>query len=286
MNYIDVLILQKLNHVTIAYGQWIESVKMMIQEHYDTPEYDNTVILVNTLPGNEYRDLLNTYDKRIYYMLEHIVSECDYTQHFYEWDTYFIDLCGFFNINEMWTMDYNPQFARRCREKYDMNIIYRPVRYTSLINLVDNIYTTPKIVDTCLIGSIGSADHRLDVIKDVERDHLFSIKILTQTKNLQSTIPELNTAKYILDMPRDNMMLSQNQVRIFELLCMGYTVICEKKNINIFPGLIYEFETVGDICGIIKKGGYLHPTDAYKEMTYTDEAYKKYVSYLIELQAR
>lgn len=53
---------------------------------------------------------------------------------------------------------------------------------------------------------------------------------------------------------------------------MGYTMCSKKAPFNMFPGLIYE----------VKKGEYLHPTEAYKEMTYTNEAYNKYINNLIE----
>jgi hypothetical protein len=53
----------------------------------------------------------------------------------------------------------------------------------------------------------------------------------------------------------------------------------------MFPGLVYEWETVKDLYELNNKP-YLHPTEAYKEMTYTDEAYEKYVNNLIELQTQ
>lgn len=45
-----------------------------------------------------------------------------------------------------------------------------------------------------------------------------------------------------------------------------------------------QWETVDDLNAIASRGEYLHPTEAYKELTYTDEAYEKYVNYLIEQQ--
>lgn len=41
---------------------------------------------------------------------------------------------------------------------------------------------------------------------------------------------------------------------------------------------------IGKENSIIKRGEYLHPTEAYKEMTYTDKAYETYVNNLIQLQ--
>ena len=53
----------------------------------------------------------------------------------------------------------------------------------------------------------------------------------------------------------------------------------------MFPGLVYEWETPEDLIEIANRNEYLHPTEAYKEMTYTDEAYGQYVNNLIKLQS-
>ena len=53
----------------------------------------------------------------------------------------------------------------------------------------------------------------------------------------------------------------------------------------MFPGLVYEWETPEDLIEIANRNEYLHPTEAYREMTYTDEAYGQYVNNLIKLQS-
>lgn len=61
--------IKKLNHITVAYGEIVESVMLMVQEHYDTPEYDETFFFINDLPIMNFQP--NNYKKRIYYLLEH-----------------------------------------------------------------------------------------------------------------------------------------------------------------------------------------------------------------------
>jgi len=283
-------IIESFNYITVCYNiTYLNSVKLMIQEHYDTPEYENTLIFIDFIPSDNhwfFDCLKQSFKRRIFYFLEHKINDSVYhTENYYNWDTGYIKYLHETQlITEIWSMDYRPQFAVRCEQEAGIPLIYKPVRYTSLIKPVDNIYTTPKTVDFCLIGCLSTGGHRIDLIEELEQNHNMSLKCITQVKNIESVLIDLNTSKYILDVLGNTITITQNQVRIFELLCMGYTVCVEKCPINIFPGLIYEWKTVDDLYNIVKRGEYLHSTEAYKEMTYTDEAYEKYVNKLIELQ--
>ena len=283
------IIFETFNHITVCYNiSWVESVKLMIQEHYDTPEYDNTIVFINYwLDENSpfYNDIKQSFKRRIFYFMEHKTTDDNYFNcGWYDFDSGYVNYLresGY--ITEIWSMDYRPQFAVRCEQEAGIPLIYKPVRYTSLIKPVDNIYTTPKTVDFCIVGLIGpDAPNRGNFVVNNEHTHKFSLKIISQCENMQRIIPELNLTKYIIDLPRLEEQYTQNQVRIFELLCMGYTMCVKKYAHNIFPGLIYEWETDDDLMIILKKGEYLQPTEAYKEMTYTDEAYEQYVNNLIE----
>ena len=281
--------IETFNYITICYVKMVESVKLMVQEHYDTPEYENTMFFINVFPTDTVFDgvLDKLFKRRIYYMLEHkLTDEHYYSCPCYEWDNYYMELLRKANITEMWTMDYKPQFAVRCAQEFGIPIKYVPVRYTRLIKPVENIYTTPKTVDLCLIGSIYDK-HRSEIIQELINTRTCSIKMLVNryNENMSYVINEMNSSRFILDTLRDKEMLTPNQVRIFELLCMGYTVLSEKSQLNMFPGLIYEWDTVDDLYKISKAGQYLYPTEKYKEMTYTDEAYEKYVNNLIKQQS-
>jgi hypothetical protein len=279
----DNIIIEKLNHITICYVKFVESVKLMIQEHYDTPEFCNTIIYVNCLPNDTVFDAKfnNLFHNKIYYQLEHkVTDEYYYSSQCCEWDNYYLDLIKKQNITEMWTMDYKPQFGVRCEQEIGIPVIYKPVRYSTLINPIENINTASKNVDLCLIGGIYDS-HRQEIIGQLINNMACSFKALFG-KKISSFTEEMNASRFIIDILREKSILTQNQVRIFELLCMGYTVCAEKCSINMFPGLIYEWENIDDLYNIVKRGEYLHPTEAYKEMTYTDEAYEKYVNNLIK----
>lgn len=282
------IIIETLNHITICYTKLVESVKLMIQEHYNTPEFDNTIIYVNCLPNDTVFDanFNNLFHNKIYYQLEHkVTDERYYSSQYCEWDNYYLDLIKKQNITEIWAMDYKPQFAVRCEKELGIQNKYVPVRYTSLIHPVDNIYSTTKTVDFCFIGGLYD-NHRQEIIQNLINSRVCSIKMLVNryNENMSYLRNEMNTSRFILDTLRDKSMVTPNQVRIFELLCMGYTVCTEKCGLNMFPGLVYEWETIEDLCDIVKNNQYLHPTEAYKKMTYTNEAYEKYVNNLIHIQ--
>lgn len=278
------MLTEKLKYITIWYYNPVESVKFMIQEHYDTPEYDNTLFILNLywVSDEIHENLSDKYKRIIYYHLEHRITSGTHKKFCYNTDIQY--LIGLYNlgITEMWSMDYESEFALMARDTYNIPIKYMPVRYTALIKQVPDIYRTPKTIDCCHVGTL-SCPHRWGIIQNIESNfQTVSFKFITSTTNLSQCISEMNTSKFIVDMLRDDEMLTQNQVRIFELLCMGYTVCAEKCSINMFPGLIYEWKNVDELYYIVKNNEYIQPTEAYKEMTYTDEAYEKYVNCLIE----
>ena len=67
--------IQKLKYINIIYTEKIESVKLMVQTHYDTPEYNNSLFILNTswteCDCTEIINNIEKYTKKIYYSLEH-----------------------------------------------------------------------------------------------------------------------------------------------------------------------------------------------------------------------
>lgn len=284
IQYNKIMLIEKLKYITIVYVQYTESVKLMIQEHYDTEEYENCVfILASMMSIKEKSDSLyfENFNKRIYYFLEHSVY--DYNGVIKSYDDEEIKYIKEFGITEFWSLDYDCVLGKRVQEELNIPFKFRPVRYTSLIKPNTKICTTPKLVDCCHVGMISvESYHRLQIINEIENFGEISLNCVTQTKNIQDVRHILDCCRYVLDITRNPNFKTQNQVRIFELLCMGYTVCAEKRKMNMFPGLIYEWGNVYELINIVKKGEYLHPTEAYKEMTYTNEAYNKYINNLIE----
>lgn len=277
--------IENLKHITICYYNQVESVKLMVQEHYDIPEYDNTLFILNAfgigLEPEQYGNLTKGHNRVIYYNLEHRCAKGVYKT-WYNDDMRYLTGLVKLGITELWSMDYESEFALMARDTFNIPIKFKPVRYTSLIQKVPNIYSTNKNIDCCHIGIISS-QHRIDLIREIENNQQnISFKFITSTTNMTQCIPEMNNSKFIIDTLRLNGMLSPNQVRIFELLCMGYSVCNEKCPINMFPGLTYEWQNINDLYEIVKNKDYIYPTENYKEMTYTDEAYEKYVNNLIE----
>jgi len=277
------MLIDNLKHISIWYYNPVESVKLMIQEHYDKPEYDNTLFILNLywIVNDINENLNNKYKRIIYYNLEHKLKNGEYTEKQYDDDKFFAQGLINIGVTEFWSMDYESEFGLIAQNEYSIPLKYVPVRYTTLIKQVPNIYSTPKTIDYCHVGSISSS-YRQKLIQNWEwNPYGISFKFITSTRNLSQCIPEMNASKFIIDTFRDERMIAQNQVRIFELLCMGYTVCVEKSDINMFPGLIYEWSTIDELYEIVKNNQYLHPTEAYKEMTYIDEAYNKYANDLI-----
>ena len=280
---------EKYKHIAVEYYSYLKPVALMIKEHYDTPEYDGTIFMINTfwaVLDSQYIDEFYKYKRRIYYNLEHKCTDDLAYNQYKEFDMQFVDkILNEAGCTEFWTMDYNPEITYLIREISDIPIKYKPVRYTTLIPQVKNIYTAKKTIDFCHIGGLSSS-HRMDLIRKFEAlGCQISFKFITQTGDIKSCITNMNDSRFMLDTLRIDTIATPNQVRIFELLCMGYTVCTEKCGLNMFPGLVYEWETPEDLIEIANRNEYLHPTEAYKEMTYTDEAYGQYVNNLIKLQS-
>lgn len=185
-------------------------------------------------------------------------------------------------------MDYKPKKLVEYCNEHGVKVLYKPVRYTSLIKPSEGILTTPKTVDLCFVGMLTMwAEYRQAFIDELEHKAIVSFKGLTQVKNMECVIPEMNMANYQIDIPRKDEMKTQNQVRLFELISRGYTVLAKKAEYNMFPGMIFEYETFNDVVGFVNLRKVFEPKSliqAYKNLTYTDEAYEKYINYLIQQQ--
>jgi len=270
----DELKIEKFKYITVVYIQQLESIKLMVQEHYDTPEYDDTLFLINTLGSNI--PLLNKDDfkqhRKIYYNFEHS-NDLNPEEKFYVQD-----LFKDFGVTEVWTMEPNCETFDT-----DLGVKYKPVRYTSYIKKID-YHSEPKF-DLGFAGIVGSYDiapRRNKFFNDYLKNtkYNFSIKILNGHP-ISEMQDEFANCRFILDSHRNYMHNMQNQVRIFEHICLGHTVLSEKSDYNIFPGLIYEWENIDELNDLINT---IKPEDfseKYKEMTYTDEAYENYCSKLI-----
>ena len=242
----------------------------MVQEHYDTPEFDDTVFFINTL-GKNFE--LNKDDfpqhRKIYYNFEH-AKDTNPDEKFWV-DEYF----KYFGITEVWSFEPNCEVLDA-----DFGIRFMPLRYTSLIEKSHHCHSNGVLFDLGLAGVVGSntiSPRRNDFFHNYitgDKYH-FSIKILNG-HSISEMKDEFNNCRFILDSHRNYRHSMQNQVRLFEHICLGHTVLSEKSEYNMFPGLIYEWESMDELENLIKTVEPRDFSEQYKEMTYGDEAYEKY----------
>ena len=151
---------EKYKHIAVEYYSYLKPVALMIKEHYDTPEYDGTIFMINTfwaVLDSQYIDEFYKYKRRIYYNLEHKCTDDLAYNQYKEFDMQFVDkILNEAGCTEFWTMDYNPEITYLIREISDIPIKYKPVRYTTLIPQVKNIYTAKKTIDFCHIGGVSN----------------------------------------------------------------------------------------------------------------------------------
>lgn len=263
---------EKCQHVTIVWAPQLESVKLMIQEHYDTPEYDDTVIFVNIW----YDDNLQAFHpyyfpqkRKIFYCLEHSRDMGNAND---EPTTLMLNDLKFLGVDEVWTMEPNAGVF----EGAFGNIKFMPVRYTSFIQKSNlNLH---KFIDLGFVGIMSStaSPHRLNFYESyLNTDKDFSLKILNG-ESISSFKYELDTCKFVLDLRRVDSQELQNQVRLFEHICLGHTVLSEKCKENWFPGLIYEWNDINNLHTLIKTVTPQDKSEEYKVLTYSDEAYELY----------
>ena len=255
--------------ITIHYPPQLESVKWMVKEHYDIPEYADTLFLINTTETKMYDGEFHHIDtniytqhRKIYYNFEHTV---DFLEATYSVLQFHFEKVG---VTEIWSFEPNE----------NLNAVYMPVRYTTFLGKVPQ--KSNKKFDLGFVGIVGSNDYsrkRNDFLHDfiVTPKYDFSINIMNgyQTLDLKD---ELANCRFVLDSKRDYQIKTQNQVRLFEHICMGQTVLSEKSDYNAFPGLIYEWETIDELNELIHTVEPQDFSEKYKELTYTDKAYEKY----------
>lgn len=260
--------IETFKHITVVYPPILESIKYMLQEHYDIPEYDDTIFMVNTATSYSYLDLSNCHQHRcIYYNFEH---SCDFD---IDDKRIFEDYIKRYQITEIWSFEPNCEVWDT-----DMGIKYMPPRYTTYIKKQE--YPKTNKFDLGFVGVIGSANacpRRNDFLEKYLYDNKydFSLKIMNGY-NITELQDEFATCRFVLDTHRNYRHSMQNQVRIFEHICLGHTVFSEKSDYNIFPGLIYEWENIDELNDLIHTVEPQDFSEKYKEMTYTNEAYENY----------
>lgn len=251
------------NHIIVRYMPLAVSTAYMVLEHYDTDKFDNTVFIINTIDTID--DVIKLYPNKnyIYYQMEHLNANTTYS-------TETIDRLS--NFPCIWDIDINNV---KILNKYLNNEIYfMPVRYTSYFS--DKYIGTaedPKF-DLLFYGVISP--ERMNLMNEFSYDFETN-RTCVFWGNSIFDVPELvKNCKFVMNLHQvDYEHSNQEQVRIFELLSIGKSVISAKSKINYFGDLIKEC----DPFEIHKKFRLYTQSDnseKYKQLTYSDESYENY----------
>ena len=120
-NFFQGIKIERLKYISVLYSVALNAVKLMVQEHYDTPEYEGTLFLINScwfdIDVSEY-----AHTRCIYYNLEH-TEDYDINQR-NDIQNYLKD----YNVTEIWSMEPNWEVFDS-----DLGVKYKPMRYTSYI---------------------------------------------------------------------------------------------------------------------------------------------------------
>lgn len=261
--------LLKGKHILIRYMQLARSVAEMVLEHYDRPQFSNTVFVLNTL--DTYEDIIRMYPDHncIYYQMEHLNVQSNYAM-----DT--INRLSYYPT--IWDIDFNN--VRILKSHLQNEIYFMPVRYTSYF---DDKYigtNSNPTFDLCFYGVISQ--ERMRIMNEYSYNFEFNKTIVFWGKSPFEVPDLIRDCKFVVNLHQVNYEQSnQEQVRIFELISTGKSVISAPSRHNYFGNLIKEC----DPFEIHKKFKLYSPVDnskKYKELTYSDENYEKYRSSLIK----
>lgn len=289
---------KRFKYITVAYDKYVKPMTDLIAEHYDTKQYSGVLFLVNAVTINNVwlkRSDFN-YDRIIFYNLEHYeVSYIEFPDFFNAWIGWLRDM----KFEEIW--DFNIENIGLLPEDLKRKTRFMPLRYTD--RLYDNPYDIPKTFDIGFTGVLELRHvHRLNVLSDIqyiyeadENYHEVRFKLMKgfQVENLKY---DLSNCKYVIDIINNRassqVLCTQNQVRIFELIMRGYKVIAEDVNgVNYFPEII---DTFGYPADDVREENTMYGLELlrlldrpyvddhedkrqlYKQMTYRDEDFELY----------
>lgn len=254
---------------------------MMLLEHYDREEYADVFFVIwprweNEIQGLSYsyfgrvkllniKELKKKYRRVIFYDLEHT---CFIRMPWTRAD-WLVD------VDEIWTPWLENSFlSYRLGLAALHKLHFVPLRACSyLMNQHIDTKQNPKF-DWCFFGT--PFYYRKQVARALRRADLSGIccskRNQFNAKNLlANTRVTLNLPQFAS--PRN----TQNVVRIFELLCLGKTVVSEQTSFNYFQGLITEVtEPLYNMAEAIINTEIKDNSKIYFDITYSDEAYNKY----------
>ena len=292
------------NHITIIYHDILNSIAHFVMEHYDKPEHDNALVLVNTLPSDiMLQELkLNECPIKIFYNLEQYVmgKVNEGTKSYFE--NVLFEYMRAHNFDEIW------DFLMEDYEFMPNDLIKKfrfvPPRYSHYFDTVrETIKARREAINPrydLFFSGLHDTDTRLWTLANIQSNKYTTqgIKFITSSGYNNVNNYDLQAmCKFALDYPHYSLTdQTQTTTRVYDMVMCGNCVIghYNPKFINYFEGIIIPVQgdnqtvfanNVKDVCHSDKP--YYNGHEIYKEYTYTDEAYdafrKKFIQKYFDL---
>lgn len=262
------------NHIRVLYDDISYPYTHIIEEHYSNERFRDTIFMLTpcypcfSFSGNLISpEMMEGYNNRIFCNFDHFVYE-DYKEMLFQWirDS---------NITKVWEWQINminiyPDDIRPMVE-------FMPVRYCQWYEQFRTDRSAEKIYDVAFIGNINH--RRYNILCDYFSNYSNIKTVLGY--GLSELAYEFDNCKCILNIHGDDGN-NQEQLRIFEAICLNIPVVSEISPVNYFPGMVIEVPTaqisqldiMSELTGGINQN--FDRAGFYKLMTYTDEAFEEY----------
>lgn len=235
-------------------NDYFSSVTSMLLEHFDIPEYENTVIILGSYIKYPIAMLRSKYPGKrvIVYQLEQMIKVPGDT-----WCNTKRAIQNLIGADEIWDYDaLNIKFL----ENYHNIVVDRlvPLRYVK--SLDRNMKVGKENIDVLFYGQLYG--RRLRMIQKLEQCIYGKINLVCL---FGITGKELDTyirrSKIILNIHAFEPYHRQEQQRIFYLLINGKCVLSEVSQLNNFRDMIVEFNE----SNLVDKLNYLLENNRYRE---------------------
>lgn len=251
------------DHIKVRYMPLASSTAYMVLEHYDKPEYEDTIFVINTWDDKATAAKYLIGSKYIFYQMEHFPMGGQYVDETIKrMDTY----------DEVWDIDIlNIRIYPEATRK---KVKFMPLRYASIFDDL-TIKQNPSPRFDWLFCGVCSP-HRQEIIGWLAANFELN-KGMFVFGHKQTNIPDLLAdARFMLNLHQaDEQHTIQEQVRIYELLSMGMPVISEYSIINYFGDLITECDMY-NLPAVLKVADQSSKKERYKRLTFTDETFEAY----------
>lgn len=268
---------------TVTFPRTLQCITNMILEHFRIPHTSIYINYITDLYDNLYK--LNNHN--ILYNWEHYFGP---TMMMDGWRSSFqrmlepIDTIWDFNVE-------NYMYLKSIGRGKDFR--FAPPRYTTWFEQFIIPNESRKYLFDLFFTGVLNSDIRLSSIKEITQCihedglNFIPFKFCMMTDN-ELKYHEMQTCKYVIDIPRIDEPETINVLRIYEAICLNMPVIVyDKYNIGsdkYFPNLIIKMDVLrnADLRKIVSNQPQANIAEIFKELTYTDEAYEKYRQSIVE----